>query len=470
MASGGPVSRIRILQGDSNIEAAWFSLDQFYRDHMQEIGSKLPSLDDGIWGKLILMEKNRRIAKAYLRAPSLQVDGSRLGFDGGVVGFNSFPVPARDGHTNEIRNKICSGVAIKIDRQGNILAKRRGRSPVIVQGSKSPEMHCLSADVVNAKGRLDIQRVVKIFDMRAFKEAIDVELSLPNPDEQKLLYKSAIRISLVKEESHPLKTPCWLMLINIVAVDVLTSRVQTIWPCLDILQTSDNHQHKRRCTSRNSDSIRLQSSKQTIVKPLQSTIPMFTPLSTLQRPRSDLDIHSGNCRSQETPSTESGLEDEDDEEDNDSITDVISNSTLVLPTTVTPMDDNFSVEANKSSKVRFNRHVMLSKVKPRYWDAVRSPNRHSSYDSSLSSSHSFVSNGRSYSPSLLSDSLSETQTTDSGFQETHSETCGQQPSSISNVRAKSTADKMAAKGINDGSSTLPNCRAMCKSCLQIYHL
>ncbi|CDW52922.1 MH2 domain containing protein [Trichuris trichiura] len=176
MATGGPVSRIRILQGDSNIEAAWFSLDQFYRispsilytsfclpkDHLQEIGSKLPSLDDGIWGKLILMEKNRRIAKAYLRAPSLQVDGSRLGFDGGVVGFNSFPLPARDGHTSEIRNRICSGVAIKIDRHGNILAKRRGRSPVIVQGSKSPEMHCFSAEVANARGRLDVQRVVKV--------------------------------------------------------------------------------------------------------------------------------------------------------------------------------------------------------------------------------------------------------------------------------------------------------------------
>ncbi|CDW52921.1 hypothetical protein TTRE_0000118301 [Trichuris trichiura] len=261
--------------------------------------------------------------------------------------------------------------------------------------------------------------------MRAFKEAIDLEFSLPNPDEQKLLYKSAIRISLVKEESHPLKTPCWFMLVNIVAVDVLTSRVQAILPCLDILETLDNHQQKRRCTSRNSDSFGLQSSKQTIVKPLQSsTIPIFTPISTFQRPRSDLDIHSLNCLSQETPSTESGLEDEDD--DNDSATEIISNSTVVLPTTVAPIDKSFPADANKSSKVRFNRHVMLSKARPRYWDAVPSSNRHSSYDSSLSSSHSFVSNGRSYSPSLLSDSLSETQTTDSGFQEAHSETCGQQ--------------------------------------------
>uniref|UniRef100_A0A5S6R4V4 Metalloendopeptidase n=1 Tax=Trichuris muris TaxID=70415 RepID=A0A5S6R4V4_TRIMR len=453
MAGGGPISRSRILQGDSSMEATWFSVDQFYRDHMLEIGSKLPSLDDGIWGKLILMEKNRRIAKAYLRAPSLQVDGSRSGFDGGVVGFNSFPGAVRDGQANEIRNKICSGVAIKIDRQGNVLAKRRGRSPVIVQGSKSPETHCLSTDVINARGRLDVQRVAKIFDMRAFKEAIDLEFSLPNADEQKLLYKSAVRISLVKEECHPLKTPCWLMLINIVAVDVLISRLQNILPSSDVFRTLDIHQQKRRCASKNADPARLQSPKQ-------------------PRARSELDIQSSSCGSQETPSTESGL-DEEEEMDSDSVQEIINDSTsIVLPSAVAPAEDSFSLEGNKSSTVRFNRHAMLSKLKPRYWDVVGSANRHSSYESSLSSAHSFVSNGRSYSPSLLSDSFSETQTTDSGFQEAHSVACASsaldRPAMAATAKTASAA--VPAKGFNDRCRTLPGCHSMCKSCLEIYHL
>ena len=43
---------------------------------------KWESIDDEIWAKVIVLERNRRVAKAYARAPVLTVNGSNDGFDG----------------------------------------------------------------------------------------------------------------------------------------------------------------------------------------------------------------------------------------------------------------------------------------------------------------------------------------------------------------------------------------------------
>src|SRR5437867_3730668 len=65
----------------------------------------------------------------------------------------------------------------------------------------------------------------QVFDMKIFKSAIDKELHQPYPNRKELLYKTCIRLSLVKEESHPLKTPCWIMIVNLVAMDMLNAKV-----------------------------------------------------------------------------------------------------------------------------------------------------------------------------------------------------------------------------------------------------
>lgn len=49
---------------------------------MTEVHSKLDKIEPEIWGKLIVMERNFRTAKAYLRASTITVDGSRSFFDG----------------------------------------------------------------------------------------------------------------------------------------------------------------------------------------------------------------------------------------------------------------------------------------------------------------------------------------------------------------------------------------------------
>ena len=53
-----------------------------FQDHIQEVLDKWTQIDDEIWAKVIVFERNRRVAKAYARAPVLTVNGSDDGFDG----------------------------------------------------------------------------------------------------------------------------------------------------------------------------------------------------------------------------------------------------------------------------------------------------------------------------------------------------------------------------------------------------
>lgn len=55
---------------------------QTFQEHLQEVYDKLPNLEKQIWGKLIVMENNRRTAKAYLRHPVISIDGQAHEFDG----------------------------------------------------------------------------------------------------------------------------------------------------------------------------------------------------------------------------------------------------------------------------------------------------------------------------------------------------------------------------------------------------
>ena len=75
---------------------------------MREVLEKLSdgSIDDEIWGKIVIMERCKRVAKAYLRKTTVIIDGSEDEFDGKTLGFNFFQNPERDEQIREIRTKI----------------------------------------------------------------------------------------------------------------------------------------------------------------------------------------------------------------------------------------------------------------------------------------------------------------------------------------------------------------------------
>ena len=61
---------------------SYHSFLSLLQDHIREVLDKWESIDDEIWAKVIVLERNRRVAKAYARAPVLTVNGSNDGFDG----------------------------------------------------------------------------------------------------------------------------------------------------------------------------------------------------------------------------------------------------------------------------------------------------------------------------------------------------------------------------------------------------
>ena len=66
------VSRRAILDRSLNYESLncnhdeddiWYNSKQLFQDHIKEINGKWDSIEDDIWGKIIVMERNRRVAK-----------------------------------------------------------------------------------------------------------------------------------------------------------------------------------------------------------------------------------------------------------------------------------------------------------------------------------------------------------------------------------------------------------------------
>ncbi|CAJ0583272.1 unnamed protein product, partial [Mesorhabditis spiculigera] len=213
----------------------WYDLDTFLLDQVSEVLDKLDegSLDDAIWGKIVVMEKCKRVAKAYLRKTTIIVDGSEDEFDGSTLGFNAFDNTYRDEYTDEIRQKIQDGVILKVDYQGNIKGMSRGMAPVICLGFKDSERrkNCISDRLARLQGRLNTSeedKAFKLFDMKRFKSALDREISDGQPDARNLLLKTAIRVALVKDGGDMNRTPCWFTVINLIALDTLKSRIPNI--------------------------------------------------------------------------------------------------------------------------------------------------------------------------------------------------------------------------------------------------
>ena len=84
---------------------------------------------------MIVLERNRRIAKAYARAPVLTVNGTEDGFDGFRIGVNGFENPMRDSKVAEFKTQIGAGCKLKMDDSGNILVKRMRKGNIYMKNT-----------------------------------------------------------------------------------------------------------------------------------------------------------------------------------------------------------------------------------------------------------------------------------------------------------------------------------------------
>lgn len=202
----------------------WYSKESLYQDHIQEVLEKWGSVDDEIWAKVIILERNRRIAKAYARAPVLTINGSNDGFDGFRIGVNGFENPMRDPKTEEFKRQIGTGCKLKMDDSGNILIKRLSKSGIYAKNTL--EETAVSNDILKLpNGMLEGDKPFKLFDMKKFQQNVNRELKRQFPDLQKLENQCISTIALVKNEVDVLDSPIWIMLVNIVALEMLKAKM-----------------------------------------------------------------------------------------------------------------------------------------------------------------------------------------------------------------------------------------------------
>jgi len=205
-------------------EDQWFSKEKLYKDHIAEVLEKWDNIDDEIWAKVIVLERNRRIAKAYARAPVLTVNGSEDGFDGFRIGVNGFENPMRDHKVTEFKSQIGAGCKLKMDDSGNILIKRVAKSNIYVKNTA--EETAVSNDILKLpNGLLEMDKPFKLFDMKKFQQNVNREMKRQYPERNKLETQCISTIALVKNEGEVLDSPIWIMLINIVALEMLGAKM-----------------------------------------------------------------------------------------------------------------------------------------------------------------------------------------------------------------------------------------------------
>ncbi|XP_076325995.1 uncharacterized protein LOC143233546 isoform X2 [Tachypleus tridentatus] len=233
-AQGDMVSRRRIIsrsRDELNLdfglledEDIWYQKERLYKDHIQEILNKWEQIDDEIWAKVICMERNRRVAKAYARSPVLTINGSDDGFDGYRIGLCGFDNPMRDPKTEEMKRNIGHGVKVKMDDSGNIIIKRTSKSNVFVKEIDNEE-NSVASEVIRNNGLLEHDKAVKLFDMKKFQQNISRELKRAYPDRRKLENQCICAVAFVRDSDKILDCSCWVMIINIVALDMLKSKL-----------------------------------------------------------------------------------------------------------------------------------------------------------------------------------------------------------------------------------------------------
>lgn len=125
---------------------------------------------------------------------------------------------------------------MKMDQEGNILVKRFSKTNVYVKGwqgdpdriestvRNSSITTSVSDQIIKLSGLLEFEKSLKLFDMKKFKANVGRELRCAYPDRRKLESQCIACIGFVKDAPDVLDLPSWIIIINIVAMDMLKSK------------------------------------------------------------------------------------------------------------------------------------------------------------------------------------------------------------------------------------------------------
>lgn len=141
------------------------------------------------------------------------------------------------------------GVKIKMDDAGNILVRRYAKSNVYVKSTaanpsdetaigqdilKSPNLALENEKIVKVSDRRrpcwDQQSIERffsfqLFDMKKFQSNVNRELRRAYPDRRRLETQCLSLVAFVKSENDILDCPIWVLIVNVVAMDMLKSKL-----------------------------------------------------------------------------------------------------------------------------------------------------------------------------------------------------------------------------------------------------
>jgi len=201
------------IKDDLHNEDVWFEEAKLLDDHIEGILRKWDSIEDDIWAKVIVMEKNHMVAKAFIRTPVLTVNAGRIPFDGEIIGLCGFNNTQRDASTERVLHMVKEGCRLKMDDGGNIIIKRLCGDKIFCKGVSG-----------GCTFEIPIGKPQILFDMRKFQSIMDKEGRKDKPDWGKVRKQAISSVSFVHGASPVLEQPVWLLVINIVALDLLRIR------------------------------------------------------------------------------------------------------------------------------------------------------------------------------------------------------------------------------------------------------
>lgn len=115
-----------------------------------------------------------------------------------------------------------------MDDAGNVLIRRYSRNNVYVKPTTSSpkEETSVSSEILKLPNQaLELEKVSKLFDVKKFQSNIHRELKQAYPDRRRLELQCLSAISFVRTEADVLDCPIWILIINVVAMDMLKSKM-----------------------------------------------------------------------------------------------------------------------------------------------------------------------------------------------------------------------------------------------------
>ena len=191
----------------------WHDESDLFTDIIQEVMDKWNDIDDQIWAKVIVMERNCRVGKAFLRRPEVVVTNEEFGFDiNGRIGLRGFSNKMRDSETEVILKKIGKCCKISMDPGGNIWIKNLSRT-----------VNCHTREALSTNTATPVATLRKLFDVNRFKS--DIKKMTKANNLQSLTQKTISIVQFGEPGDEILDQPLWFLVINIVALDFLKSKL-----------------------------------------------------------------------------------------------------------------------------------------------------------------------------------------------------------------------------------------------------